>query len=198
MKGERAALAVGVDFRVPTGDASNFLGSGAYGIKPFAVWSYSGRISPHFNAGYGWNGNSILAGDVTAGTKSQLPSEVFYSAGVEAGIIRRLTATLDVIGQRVFSADRVQLSTISVPGVCDTYPGYDQAGPPGCQHPAASGNASSLTQGVGSYGITNASLGLRLRPFGKFLLTGNVLLPLDDGGLRAKVIPTVSGTYTFR
>jgi hypothetical protein len=35
--GERFAVAGGVDVRLPTGDESNFLGSGATGVKPFGV-----------------------------------------------------------------------------------------------------------------------------------------------------------------
>ena len=34
---ERSVIAVGIDVRVPTGNADNFLGTGAIGIKPFVV-----------------------------------------------------------------------------------------------------------------------------------------------------------------
>jgi hypothetical protein len=33
------ALAVGADLRLPTGDAQNFLGTGAIAVKPFAALS---------------------------------------------------------------------------------------------------------------------------------------------------------------
>lgn len=201
MKGERSDLALGVDVRLPTGDDTNFLGSGAFGVKPFAAWSYSWRISPHFDVGYGWNGKSLLAGDVVAGTKTHLPSEIFYSAGFEAAILRRLTATVDFIGQRLFSAERIELSSVSTPGICDTYPGYntDSTAPPpgGCLNPAPPGQAPSITQSSGSYGITNAGVGLRYNPIGRLLLTANCQFKLDDGGLRAKYLPTAAVTYTF-
>jgi hypothetical protein len=32
---------------------------------------------------------------------------------------------------------------------------------------------------------------------GKLVLTGNVLLKLDDGGLRSKAIPLVGASYSF-
>src|SRR5262249_43412093 len=50
-RGERTGLAAGVDIRLPTGDEQNFLGSGAAGVKPFGVFSYSARVSPHVEIG---------------------------------------------------------------------------------------------------------------------------------------------------
>jgi outer membrane putative beta-barrel porin/alpha-amylase len=46
LKGEKAGLAVGLDVHLPTGDERNFLGSGTWGLRPFATFSYVGRISP--------------------------------------------------------------------------------------------------------------------------------------------------------
>src|SRR4051812_1433058 len=44
------ALAVGLDVRFPTGDEKDLLGSGAFGVKPFAALSASfGRLSPRAN-----------------------------------------------------------------------------------------------------------------------------------------------------
>jgi hypothetical protein len=45
--------------------------------------------------------------------------------------------------------------------------------------------------------LTNASLGLKFRVAGRFVVTGNVLLKLDDGGLRSKAIPLVGASYSF-
>ena len=49
---EKSAVAVGLDLRLPTGDAYNFLGSGTWGIRPFVIYSYSARVSPHASAGF--------------------------------------------------------------------------------------------------------------------------------------------------
>jgi outer membrane putative beta-barrel porin/alpha-amylase len=51
-KGEKAAVALGVDVRMPTGDAFNFTGAGAYVVKPFV-------FSPHAFLGYEVNGSSV-------------------------------------------------------------------------------------------------------------------------------------------
>ena len=58
--GEHVRFASGLDVRFPSGDALNFLGSGSYGVKPFVVFSYKARVSPHVMFGYEWNSNSIV------------------------------------------------------------------------------------------------------------------------------------------
>jgi len=188
---ERASLAAGIDVRIPTGSAINLLGAGAVGIKPFGVWSYGGRISPHVNLAYQWNGKSILGADVTTGGKGSLPSQFLYSVGLEAAIKKRLTATLDLIGQRIFNAPVDTLVPITVPSVCN--PSITVG------NKCLDVGAQSTTIGVstGDYWIHNGNIGLRLRPFGKLLITGSVLLKLDNGGLRSKAIPLASATYTF-
>jgi hypothetical protein len=197
---ERAGLAAGLDVRVPTGDELNFLGTGATGLRPFLVWSYGGRISPHVNLGYQWNGQSLLAGDIRTGnpvdkTKHNLPGQLLYSVGVEAAVTKRFTATIDLVGQTVINGARVHLIQALAPGLCastSTNPTDTcvNAGPPVQQE--------TIAGYKGTYSIDNASLGLRYRPFGRFLVSANVLLKVDNGGLRSKAIPTVSATYTFR
>jgi Putative MetA-pathway of phenol degradation len=187
---EQAGLAGGLEVRIPTGDEKNFLGTGAIGIRPFAVWSRGGRISPHVNFGYQWNGSSILGGDVTTGTKDNIPSEFLYSAGLEASVSRHLTTSADLVGQTVVNAQRVHLIPASAPGLCDTFFA--------CANPAPPLQETAIESYKGTYAVNNVALGARYRPFDTFLLSANVLLKLNDGGLRSKAIPTVSATYTFR
>ena len=71
---DRTSLALVTDIRLPTGDATSFLGSGTVGIKPVAALSFrEGWFTPHVNLGYQWNGSSVLAGNPYLGTKSSLP-----------------------------------------------------------------------------------------------------------------------------
>ena len=65
---ENLGIALGVDVRTPTGSARKFLGSGAWGLRPFVAVSGHRRVSPHVNLGFGWNGESILAGNITGTT----------------------------------------------------------------------------------------------------------------------------------
>src|SRR4029077_10972682 len=104
LKGERIGLALGIDIRVPTGHAPNYLGSGAVGMRPFLAFGYRARISPHANIGYQSNGSSILA-SVDGKTPQQLPNSLVYAAGVDFAMLKRLSVTGDFLGQTFFSAD---------------------------------------------------------------------------------------------
>jgi hypothetical protein len=192
-KGERAGVALGVDVRVPTGDAENFLGSGATGVKPFGVFSFRARISPHVEIGYEVNGKSILAGDIVgptaANTKGSLPNRFIYIVGADASLTKRLTGAFDIYGQRLFGAPQLVSSPYTDLGKCGDVRCTTLS--PGTAHPNLGVNNNA------DFNITNASLGLKLRAIGKLVVTGNVLLKLDDGGLRAKAIPLVGVSYSF-
>ncbi len=67
-RGTRQGVALGIDLRLPTGEERNLLGTGAPGVSPFVAWSANyGALSPHLNAGYQWNGDSILGGEPGSG-----------------------------------------------------------------------------------------------------------------------------------
>ncbi len=188
--GESSGVALGIDIRVPTGDEKNFLGAGAMGLKPFAAWSRGGRVSPYVNVGYQWNGDSILGGDIAAGTKAKLPNDFLYNFGVEVALRKRLTTTFEIMGQRIFDGNRVKLGQTLAPGACTESQTCSSALPPLPE--------TTIISSKDSYGTNNASIGARFRPFGKFLLTASVQLKLDNGGLRSEAVPLVSATYTFR
>src|ERR1700685_418884 len=112
---EKSAVAVGMDLRLPTGDAYKFLGSGTWGLRPFVIYSYSARVSPHASAGFEGNGNSILAGTVTSQpvTKAALPNVFTYSAGADATIRRWVGVSADYIGTSLLNASRIETSTFT-------------------------------------------------------------------------------------
>jgi Putative MetA-pathway of phenol degradation len=194
-QGEHSGIAAGLDVRTPTGDALNFQGAGAVAVRPFVVWSYAHRFSPHINAGYEWNGDSILAGDFTLGTKGHLPNQFLYSAGVDAGVTRRLTLSFDLIGQVVLNGTQTTIQNQSFLGKCNTP--YSATG---CVTPAPDPNdirPTLVNSSPGNYTITSAAAGLRLNPWKNLLISGNALFKLDDGGLRATIVPLISVSYTF-
>jgi hypothetical protein len=179
-KGERARLALGLDFRAATGDAKNFLGSGAPGIKPFLAASYRGRISPHFNLGFEYNGKSVLAGNVQTNAIGKLPNEFFYSGGVDAGVTKKLTVAADMLGTRLSSAQRFR----SVPFV-DAVDGIAYP-----NVPQAAGYRDAVN-------TIDFSIGAKYSPFGNFLVTGNVVIKANNAGLRANYVPLIGASYSF-
>jgi hypothetical protein len=192
-EGERLGFAAGLDVRFPTGDALNYLGSGSYGVKPFAVLSYRGRISPHVLIGYEWNTDSITAGEgLTTGVKGTVPNDFVYTVGADARVTRWLTGDFDIVGQRVFGTETVsvvQQSFLNNCGACTANP-----------TPATVTLPTLTNQTNSSYNITNASMGIKMRPFPKvsrLVFTANVLVRLDEGGLGSKAAPLVGVGYTF-
>ncbi len=185
-RGERMRLALLTDFRAPTGDERNFLGSGAVGIKPSAALSIrTGLLTPHVNVGYQWNGSSSLAGDILAGTKSKLPGFAFFSVGTDVGLGRRLTFAVDYLGQELINAPRIESGT-----PYQVTSGYS----------LASGQTSFPTinsAGKQTYNQSNAALGLKYNVYDKLIISGNLLIALNDGGLRERVVPLIGLSYSF-
>jgi hypothetical protein len=194
-KGEKLRTALGTEFRFPTGNAFNLLGSGAYGIKPYVVISRRGRITPHANVGYQWNGFSDLypnpdAAPLPGGALPtlKLPSDLDYSAGADIGIMKRLTVVADLVGQHYFDAPRV---TPAVPASSLTGAEAIKGLPPAL--------ANTPTVGIqnGAYDADNFGVGIKVNPIGKLLVSANVLIKLNNGGLRSNYIPLVGVSYKF-
>jgi hypothetical protein len=61
---------------------------------------------------------------------------------------------------------------------------------PGTMHP-------DLGVRTTDYNIFSGSLGIKYRPFGNLVLTGNVLLKMNNSGLRSTAIPLVGLSYSF-
>ncbi len=91
-EGSPFKFAAGMLIRFPSGDALNYLGSGAYGFNPYAIASYQWRVSPHARIGYVWNTDSVLVGN------ARLPGGVQYDVGADWGIIKQVTLAGDFSG----------------------------------------------------------------------------------------------------
>jgi hypothetical protein len=192
--GERAGAAVGLDVRFPSGDALNFLGSGAYGFKPFAVFSYRARVSPHVVVGYEWNTNSVTAGDLIAGTTGKLPNEFFYTVGADARATKWLTVDFDIVGQRFFNSEIISVTQQSFLANCGTC-----VANPATPYDMRNSLLSEPIEKV-SYNVTYASPGIKARiipGYPKLVLTGSVLIRLNDMGLVSRPAPLVGLGYTF-
>jgi hypothetical protein len=198
LHGEKLTGSIGLGVRFPSGDAKNFLGTGAYGVTPFGVLTYAGRISPHVRLGYEWNSSSILAGDplvkphdptATTSPSASLPPAWLYSAGVDIRATKRLTIASDLIGQAVVSANRLILGSIP------RLPKTDGATDPTTETtvPVPSIQPKLLS----SYNSDAIAIGAKVRLMRELILTGNATIRVNDGGLRANVVPLVGLSYAF-
>jgi hypothetical protein len=182
LRRESTAFAVGMDFRAPTGDEANLLGAGAAGVKPFIAVSHSyKRAAPHLNLGYQWNGNSILAGDVATGAKGNLPDQLLYTAGVDIGVVPRLTVAFDILGQRVMNSPELVMTS----------------------EPFSAGTGTPVTLSnihfteSTNFNVANGAVGFKLNVAERLLFGFNVLFKMNDAGLRDKVTPLFGFEYSF-
>jgi hypothetical protein len=187
---EKLVGSVGLGVRFPSGDAKNFLGTGAYGLIPFGAVTYLGRFSPHVRFGYEWNSHSLLGGDPTSTSSSlhsaSLPPAWLYSAGADYRATRRLTIGVDLIGEGVRDAERVQLG--SKP---------EQQESNGQIFQKQQVDVPTISPTSGSYNSDAIAVGGKIRLKKELVLIGNATMRVDDGGLRANVVPLVGLSYAF-
>jgi len=178
VKSGHTGLALGAEVRIPSGDEEKLLGSGAAAVQPFLDFSIgAGSVAPHVNAGYAFNGKSVLAGNVLTGEKKSLPNEFVWAAGLDWGVVERMTVALDVLGRRVIDSPRLQSQTFTGLDGKTTLPDIHFV--------------------KGSFNVINGSFGVKFNPTGKLLIDLNVLAKLNDAGLRAKVTPFFGVEYSF-
>jgi len=178
IKGEKFGMAIGAELRFPSGDERNFLGSGALGVKPYLVLSRRGRVAPHLNVGYQWNADSVLAADENG--NQHLPGYFGYVAGADIGLSKRLTVVADLVGEHFFDAPQIS-SPETVSATVNNQPTP----------------FGSVVRVNGSYEVNNLSVGLKVNPVGHLLVSANALVKLNEGGVRARVVPLVGLSYSF-
>lgn len=177
-KGASSGVAVGLDVRIPTGDAMNLLGSGAAGLQPFGIWSGTyGRVSPHVNASYKWNGSSVLAGNPARGETADFPDQIGYAAGADVSVNPRVTLAFDLLGVYVINAERLRRESFRALDGRSVFP-----------------NIVFTRDSMNS--LSGAS-GLKVSLLDRLLVDLNVLFKLDEHGLRDKVTPLVGIEYAF-
>lgn len=188
----RQALAVGLEYRLPTGDPLNLLGSGAMGVRPFLAWSYNSRVSPHVNAGFQYNGSSIndVRDDVTYNSSnesyvfsdklnpSKLPNTFTSSFGADLALSRRLNLDADLL-ERVFSNDGSKAFAASLPGPNNT------------SHPVPQMFSGAKDKGT-------VLVGGKGKLAGHLLFGLNVMLDVTGGsGMSYKPSPIATLSYDF-
>lgn len=165
-----------IEYRPATGDEENFLGSGHSHVKAMVIFSGTmGNFEPHINIAYNKKGGDI--------DRDELGIWVGYSQKV----LEKLTLALDVAGEFEMGTKTQQLDfpqSVLVEGTPFGKSIFQNI---------------SLTnvQNFSRDNLVNASLGLKWNPRESLILSGNVFVPLNDGGLRADYIPTFGFEFNF-
>jgi|GEM_PF-2373568 hypothetical protein len=181
----RYAGAVGAQVRVPTGDANNYLGSGAYGVNAYGLVEYRGAfkhhgIAPHVKIGYQWNGASQLL-DIQHPPHENLPGGLNYAVGADFGLLRTVTLVADVVGNQYVNAPSLSAGLIMLPT-------SKQAGlaiPPTLPY-SIPGNTTYTT-----FNFSGGVKWIVPKTREHILLYANVLVPANDVGLHSDLVPLV-------
>ncbi len=209
----RTSIATGMAVRLPTGDALNYLGSGAYGYNLYGLASYKARFSPHAKVAYQWNTKSVLVGPPTsgvpgvAGTSTSsasgelaLPGGTQFGVGVDIGVTPELTLSADVLANQFINSPYATVGTYTIPATS-----VGVANPASCPQGGATLPASgtctltSIVEAQRTYTTANLSLGVKLKPshHRNFIFYANVLMQLNNVGLRSDPSPSVGASYRF-
>jgi hypothetical protein len=170
--------AIEVDARLPTGDSENLLGAGAGAATILFIGSGEhGKFGPHVNIGYTFSGDS---------SATAFPNEFVYRGGVEYALNPRVTISGDFVGRSLVGADHLVLGNTTH------------------SYTTINGVQSSivLTEFVQTHGTLNMALAAIGGKFNvmrsrKFLVSANVLLPVNWAGFRARVTPVFGFDYSF-
>jgi len=168
-------VGVGVDLRLPTGDEDNLLGIPGTQAKIYGIYSSAvGRVSPHVNVGYTFSRGNSAVGDPTSVFLAP-PDEFNYVAGFDVAVNPRLTFAADLVGRTLRNVVRLEVGDV---GLGPQFQEFFSTAPGPLQVP--------LT-----------SLGVKYNVWGNLLVSGNVLFPLTDNGLRDGMTPVLGFDYSF-
>ena len=180
-KSDSVNLAAAFDVRLPTGDEEDLLGSGATQAKLYAIASHdTGRFTPRASLGYTFSGSgSEMIGE--------LPDELNYSAGFDLGVHPRASFAVDFVGRTQLDAERLV-------EVDRTFLYTHQRDPTIFEAVRQTPDVDAVPS---NRNIMYLSTGLKVNPFGRILIVGNVLFALNDDGLQDTVTPYIGIDYTF-
>jgi hypothetical protein len=189
-------LAAGVDLRLPTGDEEELLGTGGVQAKFLLIASSErGRFAQHVNIGF-TAAQGDVPGTVPGLSATSVPNELNYSGGVEIVAHPKVTVMGDVIGRTLRGGGRLEMTTKSF-----EYTSFSTTPGPGCNiFPTAvcgTFNADEFTPRAGNLTLVLGTGGIKYNPVGNLLISGSVLFPLTDAGLRSRLTTIVGLDYAF-
>jgi hypothetical protein len=179
---EQGGVALGVDLRVPTGDTDAMLGTGITRTLVSGIWSTTvGTLAPHASFGFEYWSNPFQAYDPLQQSSVDAGRHGYaYDAGVEWAPTDRLTVNGEFMGRTIRNGGRLGYRDLPLRG-------------------NAFGLTSASIATVDPRGLHRASVagGIKWNFTGTALLTANVMLPLNDAGLRDRLTPIIGLDWGF-
>jgi hypothetical protein len=192
----RYAGAIGAQLRFPTGDAENYLGSGAFGANFYGIVEYRRSIhhgpikgvAPHVKIGYQWNAQSQVM-DISKKPYLNLPGGLDYAFGSDFGLHRTFSIAVDGVGHQYVNAPSVSNSNISLPSASN------QATQ---QVPSSFVLSSTANNTYTTFNFSGGFKWMLPKTREHFLLYANVLVPVNNVGLHSDPVPMVGLAYKLK
>lgn len=184
MGGSSGGVSVGADVRLPTGSADDFIGLGAFQVRPHVTFSgVAGRIVPRVRVDYTWS-EGELSSQLGGGVDRSIPDEIGLSAGLDAAVNRRVSLVFDVAARRIDGLREITTDTVVFPG--RGFGGGDFI----AQDALTAGGTRTVMQIMGAGGV-------RLSLPGNLLGQMSVLVPVGDDGLQPGPMAVFSLTRSY-
>jgi hypothetical protein len=176
-----------LDVRLPTGSQDDYLGTGSVGVQLALLASATlGDFAPHANVGYNYRGSAVEA----EGEEFDR-SGIRFVVGFDQQLVPRVTFALGLLGTLDLGDDPLD----ALPGsVFITDSNQNSEGEVGEAEREV--RLTNVPADRGSSTL-DASIGARVAFSERFQALGNVLVPLNDNGLRSSIVPTIGVSLTF-
>lgn len=189
VQGSKSAVAATIDLSMPTGNADNFLGTGAFRATPgIVVSTVAGRVSPHASVSYTSSHgklSSLLQSTSPVPLDLTVPNEIGWSAGFDAAVAPRTTLVADFFGRTI--------RNVQTFGTSQT---IFATGGPGVPADIAAGTALTVT-GRGNISQSFGTIGGRFNLGGSVFANGSVMFPISVTGLKPRTGAVFSIDYGF-
>jgi hypothetical protein len=180
-----AALALGAEVRLPTGDETELLGTGTtQGRVALLATTTMGAASLHFNVGYTASGDR--SEEAAANFVPAPLDEVNYSVATDVVVHPRVTAAFEINGRRFSDVERVVSEPLTVRFSRLTSPTVVEA----TSLPGLGIIQSDMNWILGA-------AGLKINLARTLLLNTAVLFPLTNSGLHNRTTASIGVDYTF-
>lgn len=179
-------LGAGADFRLPTGDQDELLGAGGQTRVYFVASTGQARFAQHINIGYTFAAGDLPDLGLAGVPTSAVPDEFGYTGGVEFVATPRLTLLADLVGRTLRDVGRLSLATKTF--------AFQEAVPTTPPHTAS---FQEFEPRPGNLNVLLGAFGAKANVWGDLLVSGNVLVPFTDAGLKSRLTVVVGVDFAF-
>lgn len=179
---DQGGVALGIDLRIPTGDPEAMLGAGVSRTLVSGIWSTTaGAFAPHASFGFEYWGEAFQIYDPLQQTRIDAGRHgVAYEGGVEWAATDRLTVNGELIGRTLNNGGRLTYRDL-----------------PMLPNPFGITTASVATVDPRGLHRMYGAAGIKWNVSGTALLTANILVPVNDQGLRDHLTPVIGLDWGF-